>query len=72
MGINKALEKKIATKYVVIARLNKLVNNWYTLRTISSLTIQAIDADCYHDVAGFCARIAQTYRNDVFKSKMNS
>ena len=37
-------EKKIATKYAVIACLNKLTNIEYTLPTLSSLTIQAIDA----------------------------
>ena len=54
----KAPDKKIATKYVVIACLNKLENIGYTLPTLSSLTIQAIDAGLYHDVVGFCARIA--------------
>ena len=59
MGI-KAPEKSIAQKYAVIACLNKLVNIGYTLPTLSSLTIQAIDAGMYHDVAGFYARIART------------
>jgi hypothetical protein len=46
----KAPEKKIAIKYAVIACLNKLVNIGYTWPTLSSLTIQAIDAGWYHDV----------------------
>jgi hypothetical protein len=54
----KALEKKIAIKYAVKSCLNKLANIRYTLLTLSSMTIQAIDAGSYHDVAGFCARIA--------------
>ena len=68
----KAPDKKIATKYAVIACLNKLANIGYTLPKLSSLTIQAIDVDCHRDVAGFCARIARTNRNDVVKSKSNS
>jgi hypothetical protein len=52
--------------------LNKLVNIGYTLPTLSSMMKQAIDADSYHDVAGFCTRIARTNRNDVVKSKSNS
>jgi hypothetical protein len=71
MGV-KAPKKKITTKYVVIACLNKLVNIGYTMPTLSSLTIQVIDAGWYHDVAGFCARIARTNRKDVVKSKSNS
>ena len=71
MGI-KAPKKSIAQKYVVIACLNKLANIGYTLPTLFSLTIQAIDAGMYHDVAGFYARIARTNRNDVVKSKSNS
>ena len=68
----KAHEKKIANRYAVIACLNKLTNIGYTLPTLSSLTIQAIDVGMCHDVAGFCARIARTNRNDVVKSKSNS
>ena len=68
----KAHEKSIAQKYAVIASLNKLANIGYTLPTLSSLTIQAIDAGCHHDVASFCARIARIHRNDVVKSKSNS
>ena len=68
----KAPVKKITIKYVVKSCLNKLVNIGYILPTLSSMTIQAIDAGSYHDVAGFCARIARTNRNDVVKSKSNS
>ena len=71
MGI-KAPKKSIAQKYVVIVCLNKLTNIGYTLPTLSSLMIQAIDVGMCHDVAGFCARIARTNRNDVVKSKSNS
>ena len=71
MGV-KAPQKKIAVKYDVIAYLNKLANIRYTLPTLSSLMIQVIDVGWYHDVAGFYARIAQTNRNDVVKSKSNS
>ena len=70
MGI-KAHEKSIAQKYAIIACLNKLTNIGYTLPTLSSLTIQAIDAGMYHDVAGFCAKIARTTRR-CGKSKSNS
>jgi hypothetical protein len=52
--------------------LNKIVNIGYILPTLSSMMIQAIDADSYHDVVGFCARIARTNQNDVVKSKLNS
>jgi hypothetical protein len=45
--------------------MNKLANIGYTLPTVSSMTIQAIDAGSYHDVAGFYARIARTNQNDV-------
>ena len=71
MGV-KAPEEKIAVKYVVIECLNNLANIGYTLTTLSSLTIQAIDAGMYHDVAGFYARIARTNRNDVVKWKSNA
>ena len=56
----KAPEKKVAIIYTVKSCLNKLVNIGYTLPTLSSMMIQAIDAGSYHDVAGFCARIART------------
>jgi hypothetical protein len=68
----KAHEKKITIKYVVKSCLNKLTNIGYTLPTLLSMTIQAIEAGSYRDVAGFCARIARTNRNDVVKSKSNS
>jgi hypothetical protein len=54
----KAPEKKIVIKYAVKSCLNKLANIGYTLPTLSSMTIQATDAGSYHDVAGFCAKIA--------------
>ena len=59
MGV-KAPEKKVAIIYAVKSCFNKLVNIGYTLPTLSSMTIQAIDAGSYDDVAGFCARIART------------
>ena len=59
MGV-KAPDKACAQKYVVLACVNKLANIGYTLPTLSSMTIQAIDAGSYNDVAGFCARIART------------
>jgi len=68
----KAPEKKVAIIYVVKSCLNRLANMGYTLPTLSSMMIQAIDTGSYHDVAGFCARIARTNQNDVVKSKSNS
>ena len=68
----KAPEKKVAIIYAVKSCLNKLTNIGYTLPTLSSMMIQAIDADSYHDVVGFYTRIARTNRNDVVKSKSNS
>ena len=61
----KAPHKGVAEKYAVIACVNKLANIGYTLPTYSSVSIQAMDAGSYHDVAGFCARMAQNNRNDV-------
>jgi hypothetical protein len=61
----KAPDKAVAQKYVVLTCINKLVNIGYTLPTYSFVSIQAMDADSYHDVAGFCARMAQNNRNDV-------
>jgi hypothetical protein len=52
----KAPEKKITIKHAVIAYLNKLANIGYTLPTLSSMMIQAIDAGMYHDIAGFCGK----------------
>ena len=68
----KAPKKKVTIIYAVKSYLNKLTNIGYTLPTLSSMTIQAIDAGTYHDVVGFCARIARANRNDVVKSKSNS
>jgi hypothetical protein len=48
------------------------VNNGYTLPTLSSVFIQAINVGSRHDVKGFCARIAQSNKNNVVKSKSNS
>ena len=62
MGV-KAPDKAVAQKFVVLACINKLTNIGYTLPTYSSMSIQAMDADSYHDVAGFCARMAQNNRN---------
>ena len=71
MGI-KAPQQTVAQKYVVIACVTKLANIRYTLPTLSSVLIQAINADMRHDVQGFCASIARNNRNDVVKSKSNS
>jgi hypothetical protein len=40
----KAPEKKVAIKYDIKSYLNKLANIGYPLPTLSSMTIQAIDA----------------------------
>ena len=61
----KALDKAIAQKYAVLACVNKHTNIGYTLPTYSSVLIQAMDAGSYHNVVGFCARIAQNNQNDV-------
>ena len=58
MGV-KAPDKVVAQKYDVLACVNKLTNIGYTLPTYSSVSIQAMDAGSYHDVTGFCARMAQ-------------
>ena len=58
-------DKAVAQKYVVLTCVNKLANIGYTMPTYSSVSIQAMDASSYHDVAGFCARVAQNNRNDV-------
>jgi len=68
----KAPEKKVAIIYVAKSCLNKLANIWYTLPTLSSMMIQAIDADSSRDVMGFYVRIARTNQNDVVKSNSNS
>ena len=71
MGI-KAPQQTVAQKYAVITCVTKLANIGYTLPTLSSVLIQAINADMRHDVQGFCASIAWNNRNDVVKSKSNS
>ena len=68
----KAPEKKVAIIYAVKSCLNKLANIGYTLPTLSSVLIQAINADMRHDVEGFCTSIARNNRNNVVKSKSNS
>ena len=68
----KAPDKAVAQKYVVLACVNKLANIGYTLPTLSSVLIQAINADMRQDVEGFCASIARNNRNDVVKLKSNS
>jgi hypothetical protein len=61
----KTVDQRIAQKYGVLACVNKPVTIGYNLPTYSSLKIQSIDASSYHDLAGFCARMAQNNRNDV-------
>ena len=61
----KAPDKAIAQKYAILACLIKLANIGYTLPTYSSVSIQAMDTGSYHDVAGFCARMAQNNLNDM-------
>ena len=68
----KAPQQTVAQKYTVIACVTKLTNIGYTLPTLSSMPIQAINADMRHDVEDFCASIARNNRNDVVKSKSNS
>ena len=58
----KALDKTIAQKYVVLACVNKLANIGYTLPTYSFVSIQAMDASSYHDVAGFVQGWLKTTR----------
>jgi hypothetical protein len=60
-----APDKLIAQKYGILACMNKLVTIGYNLPTYSSINIQSIDASSYHDLAGFCARMARNNRNDV-------
>jgi hypothetical protein len=71
MGI-KAPQQAVAEKYFVIACVTKLANIGYTLPTLSSVQIQAINLNMHHDVAGLCASISRNNRNDVVKSKSNS
>ena len=62
---SKAPDKAVVEKYGVLACVNKLVTIGYNLPTYSSLKIQSIDAVSYHDLKGFCARLAQHNQNDV-------
>jgi len=61
----KAPDQLIAQKYGVPACVNKLAIIGYNLPTYSSLKIQSIDAGSYHDLAGFCTRMARNNRNDM-------
>jgi hypothetical protein len=61
----KAPDKVVAEKYGVLACVNKLVTIGYNLPTYHSLMIQSIDVGSYHDLKGFCARLAQHNLNDV-------
>jgi hypothetical protein len=62
---SKALDKGVAEKYGILACVNKLATIGYNLPTYYSLNIQSIDAGSYHDLKGFCARLAQHNQNDV-------
>jgi hypothetical protein len=61
----KAPDKGIAEKHGVLACVNKLATIGYNLPTYSSVMVQAINAGLYHDVKGFCLRLAQNNQNDV-------
>ena len=54
-----APQQIVAQKYVVITCVTKHANIGYTLPTLSSVLIQAINVDMRHDVEGFCASIAR-------------
>ena len=58
----KAPQQTVAQKYAVIACVTKLANIGYTLATLSSVLIQAINADMRHDVEDFYASIARNNR----------
>jgi folate-dependent tRNA-U54 methylase TrmFO/GidA len=60
-----APNKAVTEKYGVLACVNKLATIGYNLPTYSSLKIQSIDAGSYHDLKGFCVRLAQHNQNDV-------
>jgi hypothetical protein len=62
---SKAPSKAVVGKYGVLACVNKLAIIGYNLPTYSSLKIQFIDGGSYHDLKGFCARLAQHNQNDV-------
>ena len=68
----KAPHKISAEKYSVMTCLRTLENIGYSFPTLSSMMIQAINAGLFHDVSGFCARIARNNRNDVVNSKLIS
>jgi hypothetical protein len=59
MGI-KVPQQTVAQKYVVIACVTMLANTWYTLLTLSSVLIQAINMDMRHDVEGFVQALLRT------------
>jgi hypothetical protein len=59
MGIQ-ARKQTVAQKYVVIACVTKLANIGYTLLTLSSVLIQAINADIRHDVEAFVQALLRT------------
>jgi hypothetical protein len=61
----KAPDKVVAQKYAILACVNKLANIGYTLPTYSYVSIQAMDVGPYHDVAGFCPKMAQNNPNDM-------
>jgi hypothetical protein len=61
----KASDQVIAQKYGVLACVNKLTTFGYSLPTYSSMKIQSINVGSYHDLAGFCARMARNNRDDV-------
>jgi hypothetical protein len=54
----KAPNQVIAQKYGVLTYVNKLVTIGYNRNTYSSMKIQSIDAGSFHDLAGFCSRMA--------------
>jgi hypothetical protein len=62
---SKAPDKVATEKYGVLTCVNKLATIEYNLPTYSSLNIQSIDTSSYHDLKGFCARLAQHNQNDV-------
>jgi hypothetical protein len=57
-GGRKTPDKAVAEKIWCPTCVNKLATIGYNLPTYSSLTIQSIDAGSYHDLKGFCARLA--------------
>jgi hypothetical protein len=61
----KTPDQAIAQTYVVLACVNNLATIGYNMPTYSSMTIQAIDMGSYHNIAGFCAKMARNNWNDV-------